>query len=41
MNIAVFPSLILLRFPGVPEEDSFSLLSVKNHLDIDKLGRAD
>jgi hypothetical protein len=41
VNIAVFPSLILLSFPGVSDDDGFHLLRVENELDVDKLGRAD
>ncbi|CAM6124882.1 unnamed protein product [Calypogeia fissa] len=41
VNIAVFPSLIILTFPGCEDEDGFHVLTVENELDVDKLGRAD
>ncbi|KAH9533789.1 hypothetical protein CY35_18G070600 [Sphagnum magellanicum] len=44
-SIAVFPSLILLSFPSVDENDptrkEIHLLTVDSNLDVDKLGRAD
>jgi uncharacterized membrane protein YjjP (DUF1212 family) len=44
-NISVFPSLILLSFPGVdlndPNQKEIHMLTVEPDLDVDKLGRAD
>lgn len=44
-NISVFPSLILLSFPGVdlndPNQKEIHMLTVDPDLDVDKLGRAD
>eukprot|EP00249_Psilotum_nudum_P014056 c24640_g2_i1 orf=1307-2398(+) len=45
VNIAVFPSLILLSFPDTdsdePARNEFHLITVESDLDVDKLGRAD
>ncbi|XP_024384416.1 uncharacterized protein C7D4.12c [Physcomitrium patens] len=44
-NISVFPSLILLSFPGVdlhdPNQKEIYMIQVDPDLDVDKLGRAD